>query len=234
MNWRSPTLKNRYTASIDFLVLNMVIELIALLLPPIVINHSLKPVEPLDFVIVILFAVIYVFSNEVVAFWPMPTIIFKIALIVPIVLLLTQQAFVVAILLLMQYIIYLMTDQTPKLNTKFTKVLDQGVIPLFLAVALLDTMVESMSMEQVLLIAGLYLIKITNSFPFKNFLDFIWPFIGLVTTFSLLSANLISIPATILIVILLIVVLISYPVHRNWEKLPAILMVALTILSQIP
>lgn len=234
MNWRLTTLKDRYTAPIDFLILNMIIELIALLLPSIVIAHGFKPVAIIDFVIVVLFAVIYVFSNEVVAFWSMPTIIFKIALILPIVLLLTQQAFVVAILLFMQYIIYLMTNQTPKLNTKLTMVLDQGVIPLFLSIALLDTMVQSMLMDQVILIFGLYFIKITNSFSFKNFLDFIWPFLGFIVVFSLLSAKMLSIPAVILIGLTLIIALLFYPVRRTWTKFPAILMVLLTIFSQVP
>ncbi|WP_125606451.1 hypothetical protein [Lapidilactobacillus bayanensis] len=226
-------MNKRTTQTADFLILNIVIELTGIILLPFLINHSFKAIAPLDLAIVVLFALIYVFSTESADFWPTPRLIYHILLLIPILLLLWQKMLIIALLLFMQYVIYLMTDRTPRLNNKLTRILEQGVIPLFLTITVLDTVVESMTINDVLLIAGLYLIKVMFSFPIKNFLDFLWPFIGIVTVVLLGSTHLLSLPAAIMMVIILLASTITYPKRRNLSKFPTLLLITLTLVSLI-
>lgn len=226
-------MNKRATQTVDFLILNIVIELTGIVLLPFLLNHSFRAVAPLDFAIVLLFALIYVFSTESADFWPTPHLVYHILLLVPILLLLWKKMFIIALLLLMQYLIYLMSDRTPKLNNKFTQILEQGVIPLFLTITVLDTVVESMTVNQAILITGFYLIKIMFSFPIKNFLDFLWPFIGVVTVVLLGSAKILTLPATIVIVILLIICTMIYPQRRQLTKFPTLLLIVLSLISLI-
>lgn len=221
------------TKTIDFLVLRIVIELIGIILLPFLINRSFKPIAPLDFMIVSLFALIYVFSIEATDFWPTPRMIYHVLLLIPILLLLWKKMFIIALLLLMQYIIYLMTDRTPKLNDKITQVLEQGVIPLFLTIIILDTVVESMTVKEVLLIGVLYLVKIIFNLPIRNFLDFLWPFIGIVAVILLSSGHIISFPATVIMIILLLISTVAYPKRRNLNQFPTLLLIVLSLVSLI-
>lgn len=226
MNKRAPN-------TIDFLILNVMIELTEILLPPFLINRNFKAVAPTDFLIVALFVLIYVLSREVTTIWSIPKLLFNILLLVPILLLLWQKMYIIGLLLFMQYIIYLMSDRTPQLNNQLTQILAQVIVPLFLSITTLDTVAESMSIKQVALLASFYLIKIMFSFPIKNFLDFLWPFIGIITTIVLFLTKLITLPALILMLALLILCTISYPKRKQLKKFPSLLLILLALISLI-
>ncbi|WP_261807444.1 hypothetical protein [Lapidilactobacillus luobeiensis] len=220
----------------DYLLLQILIEAIPLLSLPFLLAGRIKLAAPRDFAWVVIFSLLVVTLDQANDFWTVPLWLTDLVLAVPVVVLLIEKSWVIACLLLMQYILKIaITPQVlEQVDLRLGLLLEQGLVPIFLSLALVDTISGSISTGQIMLISGLYLTKIAFSVPYDSFSDFLWPFLSLVLIFILMARNLLTLSATISIVIVLLASLIAYPRRKDWRQFPALLLFILSILTKLP
>ncbi|WP_461218470.1 hypothetical protein [Lapidilactobacillus salsurivasis] len=220
----------------DYLLLQILIEAIPLLSLPFLLAGHIKIAVPRDFAWVVIFSLLVVTLDQANDFWTVPLWLTDLVLAIPVVVLLIEKSWLIACLLLMQYILKIAINPQvlERVDLRLGLLLEQGIIPIFLSIALLDTINDSVSTGQILLISGLYLAKIAFSVPFDSFSDFLWPFLSLVLIFILMARDLLTLSATIGIAVVLLASLIGYPRRKDWRQFPALLLFIMSILTKLP
>lgn len=225
-------------STLDRVILTTLIELTALLVLPFLFIKTWPLSAPQAFVAVLIFCFVFIFWQQL----EQPPLAAQIGLIILLLaiigLLFWQQNIAVAILLTLQFILKLalhqFNNQQEKIATPVRSFFKQALIPFFLTIALLATMIDLVSITDMLVIAGLYLIKWSTSLRLARFADFIWPFLGLLLSILMWQQQLLTTASVIIIAIGLLISLLFYPKRRNWLSYPAFWFLFLSLATRLP
>lgn len=225
-------------STLDRLILTTLIELSALLMLPLLFIKTWPLSAPPSFVAVLIFCFVFIFWQQL----EQPPLAAQVGLVILLLaiigVLFWQKNTSVAILLILQLILNLarqqFSNQQPKVSPLVHTFFNQALIPYFLTIALLATVVDMVNITDMFVIAGLYLIKWSTSVRLARFADFIWPLLGLLLSILMWQQHLLTTVSVIIIVIGLLLSLLFYPKRRNWLTYPDLWFLFLSLATRLP
>ncbi|WP_125766651.1 hypothetical protein [Lapidilactobacillus wuchangensis] len=219
----------------DQFILNSLLELLPLLILPFLLSKQVKIGTPKDFIWVLAFTLVIVLNQQAEDFWRWPHLLINGLLAIPVIFLLIEKSYLVAVLLLMQLIIKLAVSPTTmnNLDLKLGLLLEQAIVPIFLEIALLASIIDQVTSRQIILIVAIFLSKVAFTMPFHQFIDFIWPFLAIILNLILWLQHFTSLPAMIVTLVILLVSLVLYPKRKNISQFPALLLLVLSLTNTL-
>lgn len=219
----------------DQFIINSLLAMLPLLLLPFLLSHHLKVAAPKDFLWVLIFSLIIVLNQQAEDFWHWPHLLINGLLAIPVIFLFIEKSYLIALLLLMQFIIKIAISPTTMndLDLRLGLLLEQGIVPIFLVTALLAAVSEQISAPQIWLVSAIFLSRVAFTIPFHQFLDFLWPLLALILLIVLWSLKIIALPALIVSLIILLASLAFYPQRKNISQFPDLLLLALVLVNTL-